>query len=96
MNNIIIFGMASVLSGIIFGVAFISVARTLQKGSALRQYMIIGPCGFVLFYVAGSVTVTQLAYPPYGLASVAFTGLACYLIYSGLYSMQSPYPKTLR
>lgn len=86
MNNILIFGMASVLSGIIFGVAFISVARTLQKGSALRQYMIIAACGFVLFYVAGSATVTQLAYPPYGLASVAFTGLACYLIYSGLYS----------
>ena len=28
----------------------------------------------------------QAAYPPYGLASVSFTGLSCYLIYSGLYS----------
>jgi hypothetical protein len=86
MNNILIFAIASVLSGIIFGVAFLSVARTLKKGSAVREYMIIAASGFLLFYVAGSAAATQLAYPPFGLASVSFTGLACYLIYTGLYS----------
>jgi hypothetical protein len=86
MNNILIFGIASVFSGIIFGVAFLSIARTLQKGSALREYMIIAACGTLLFYVAGSAAATQAAYPPFGLASVSFTGLACYLIYTGLYS----------
>jgi hypothetical protein len=86
MNNILIFGIASVLTGIIFGVAFLAVARTLRKDNMLRQYMIIAAGGFVLFYVAGSVYATQAAYPPYGLASVAFTGLSCYLIYVGLYS----------
>jgi hypothetical protein len=86
MNNILIFGIASVLSGIIFGVAFLSVARTLRKGSALREYMIIAAYGMLLFYVAGSATATQLAYPPFGLSSVSFTGLSCYLIYTGLYS----------
>ena len=29
--------------------------------------------------------VFQAAYPPYGLVSVSFTGLSCYLIYNGLY-----------
>jgi hypothetical protein len=29
--------------------------------------------------------VSQAAYPPYGLAAVSFTGLSCYLIYTGLY-----------
>jgi hypothetical protein len=86
MNNILIFGIASVFSGIIFGAAFLSIARTLQKGSALREYMIIAAYGLLLFYVAGSATATQAAYPPFGLASVAFTGLSCYLIYTGLYS----------
>jgi hypothetical protein len=86
MNNILIFGIATVFSGIIFGVAFLSIARTLQKGSALREYMIIAAYGLLLFYVAGSATATQAAYPPFGLASVAFTGLSCYLIYAGLYS----------
>jgi len=86
MNSILIFGMASVLTGIIFGVAFLAVARTLRKDNVLRQYMIIAAIGFVLFYVAGSAFASQAAYPPYGLASVAFTGLSCYLIYVGLYS----------
>jgi hypothetical protein len=86
MNNILIFGIASVVSGIIFGAAFLSVARSLRKGSALREYMIIAAYGMLLFYVAGSATATQAAYPPFGLASVSFTGLSCYLIYTGLYS----------
>jgi hypothetical protein len=46
----------------------------------------VAACGFILFYVAGSASVFQAAFPPYGLASVAFTGLSCYFIYSGLYS----------
>ena len=86
MNTILITSIAGVFSGIIFGAAFLSIARTLQKGSALREYMIIAAYGLLLFYVAGSATATQAAYPPFGLASVSFTGLSCYLIYVGLYS----------
>jgi hypothetical protein len=42
--------------------------------------------GLLLFYISGSAMVAQAAYPPYGLVSMSFTGLACYFIYSGLYS----------
>lgn len=86
MNSILIIVLASVLSGIIFAAAFQAVARTLKKGSPLRGYMIIAAYGLLLFYVAASAQAAQAAYPPFGLASVAFTGLSCYLIYSGLYS----------
>ena len=48
--------------------------------------MIIAAYGFILFFIAGSSTASQAAYPPYGLASISFVGLSCYLIYSGLYS----------
>jgi hypothetical protein len=48
--------------------------------------MITTAYGFLLFYVAGCAVVSQAAYPPFSLASVSFTGLACYLIYNGLYS----------
>lgn len=47
--------------------------------------MIIAAYGFVLFYIGGSAWTAQAAYPPYGLISVSFTGLSCYLIYNGLY-----------
>lgn len=85
MRNILIFTLAAALTGIIFGYAFLSVARTLRLGSPVRYHMIIAAYGFLLFYIAGSASVNQAAYPPYGLVSTAFTGLSCYLIYNGLY-----------
>jgi hypothetical protein len=86
MTNILIFNFAAIFTGIIFGVAFLSVAKILKKDSNLRNHMIIAAWGFTLFYIAGSATASQAAYPPYGLASISFVGLSCYLIYSGLYS----------
>jgi MFS family permease len=86
MTNIIIFNFAAIFTGVIFGVAFLSVAKTLNKDSDLRNHMIIAAYGFILFFIAGSSTASQAAYPPYGLASISFVGLSCYLIYSGLYS----------
>jgi len=85
MTNILIFSLSAIFTGILFGVAFLSVARTLKIGTATRNYMIIAAYGFLLFYIAGSALVLQAAYPPYGLVSVSFTGLSCYLIYNGLY-----------
>ena len=85
MTNILIFSLSAIFSGIIFGVAFLSVARTLKIGTAARNYIIIAAYGFLLFYIAGSAWSSQAAYPPYGLVSVSFTGLSCYLIYNGLY-----------
>ena len=86
MTNILIFSLGGIFTGIIFGAAFLSVARTLRKDTAFRNHMIMAAYGFLLFYIAGSATAAQAAYPPYGLASVSLTGLSCYLIYSGLYS----------
>ena len=86
MTNIIIFNFAAIFTGVVFGGAFLSVARTLKKESDLRNHMIIAAYGFILFYIAGSATASQAAYPPYGLASISYIGLSCYMIYSGLYS----------
>jgi hypothetical protein len=86
MNNILIFSVGAVLSGILFGAAFLSIARTLKRGSALRNYMTIAAYGMVLFYVTLQAQVSQAAYPPYGLISTACVGLSTYLIYIGLYS----------
>ncbi|HEY6404760.1 MAG TPA: hypothetical protein VIX38_01625 [Nitrososphaeraceae archaeon] len=86
MTNILIFSLAAIFTGIVFGAAFLSVARTLKKESDLRNHMIIAAYGFLLFYIAGSAAAEQAAYPPYGLVSISFIGLSCYMIYSGLYS----------
>ena len=86
MTNILIFSLGGIFTGIIFGAAFLTVARTLQKGTALRNHMIIAAYGLLVFYIAGSAIAAQAAYAPYGLASVSIIGLSCYLIYAGLYS----------
>jgi hypothetical protein len=86
MTNVLIFSFAAILTGIIFGAAFLSVARTLQKETDLRNHMIMAAYGFILFYISGTAMASQAAYPPYGLVSISFIGLSCYLIYSGLYS----------
>jgi hypothetical protein len=86
MTNILIFSLGGISTGIVFGAAFLSVARTLPKGTALRNHITIAAYGFLLFYVAGSAMAAQAAFPPFGLVSLSFTGLSCYLIYSGLYS----------
>jgi hypothetical protein len=77
MINILIFSLSAIFTGILFGVAFLSVARTLKIGTPARNYMIIAAYGFLLFYIAGSNSVSQAAYPPYGLMSVSITGLYC-------------------
>ena len=85
IRNTLISTLAAIFTGIIFGAAFLSVARTLRLGSPVRNHMMMAAYGFLLFYIAGSAIVSQAAYPPYGLVSTAFAGLSCYMIYSGLY-----------
>ena len=41
---------------------------------------------FLSFMLLDLLWLQQAAYPPYGIVSVSFTGLSCYLIYVGLYS----------
>ena len=84
--NILIVSFGGIISGIIFGISFLYVARTLKTNSVIRTQLILTAYGFLLFYMTGSATAAQAAYPPFGLISVSLIGLSCYLIYSGLCS----------
>ena len=84
--NILIFSFGGILAGIIFGISFLSIARTLKVGSAVRTQLIMTAYGFLFFYITGTAVAVQAAYPPYGLVSVSLIGLSCYLIYTGLYA----------
>ena len=64
MTNILIFSLSAIFTGIIFGVAFLSVARTLKINTAVRNYMVIAAYGFILFYIAGSTVVLQARIHP--------------------------------
>jgi nitrogen-specific signal transduction histidine kinase len=73
-------------AGILFGLAFRTVAKSIRPNSAVRDYIAISAYGFVLLFIANQATLTPTPYPPFALAAVSTMGLAAYLIYIGIYS----------
>jgi hypothetical protein len=82
----LVFSVSKPVGGVLFGIAFWSVARSIRR-SAVRDYMIISAFGFMLLFTSNQATVLITApYPPFGLATVSFMVLASYLISIGVYS----------
>jgi hypothetical protein len=77
---------AIAICGILFGIGFFSVARSVtQYHHLIKDFLLIAGYGFALFFTAAQATVLQAGYPPFGLANVSSVGLASFLILSGLY-----------
>ena len=49
ITNILIFSLSGIFTGVVFGAAFLSVARTLNKNTILRNNMINAAYGLLLF-----------------------------------------------
>jgi signal transduction histidine kinase len=73
-------------AGILFGLAFRIVAKSIRPNSSVRDYIIISAYGFALLFIVNGATLTPTPYPPFALAAVSTMGLAAYLIYVGIYS----------
>ncbi len=83
---IVVFILSKAAGGILFGVAFWTMARTVSRENIVRRYLIIAAVGFVLLFVSEqAVVLVNAPYPPLGLASVSFMGLASYLMLIGIY-----------
>lgn len=73
--------------GLFFGVAFFVTAVKLPSGGQQRAAMIITGIGIMLLFGSKDISTLIIAsYPPLGSLSIAFTGLACYLVYTGIYN----------
>ncbi|MGA7543101.1 MAG: hypothetical protein WBW34_08580 [Nitrososphaeraceae archaeon] len=86
----LIFSLSRIAGGILFGIAFWTIARHLPDNTAVKSYMVIAAYGLILFYIsnqAGS-SLFQLGgvYPPFGLLTIAIIGLSSYLMLVGIYS----------
>ena len=83
----VLFTVSKTAGGILFGVAFWIMARNIRQGSVVRDYMIVSAFGFALLFVSNqAIVLSNTFYPPFGLATVSFMGLSCYLILVGIYS----------
>jgi len=74
------------VGGVLFGLAFILVAHKLQN-QEVKGYLVISGIGFLLLLISyeGQALITA-PFPPLGLLSGSYFGLASYLIFIGLYS----------
>jgi hypothetical protein len=74
------------VGGVLFGLAFILVAHKLQN-QKVKGYLVISGIGFLLLLISyeGQALITA-PFPPLGLLSGSYFGLASYLIFIGLYS----------
>ena len=81
------FTLSQPAGGILFGIAFWAVARSVRHSNAVRDYMIISAYGLVLLFTSNeAVVLLNRTYPPFGLATISFVGLSSYLILLGVYS----------
>ncbi|HBP65804.1 MAG TPA: hypothetical protein DD730_16480, partial [Desulfosporosinus sp.] len=84
----LIFSWSKPAGGILFGIAFWTIARRLrQTSSVVSSYMIISAFGLVLLFTSNQATVLLgSTFPPFGLATASFVGLSSYLMLVGIYS----------
>lgn len=82
----LVFSVVKPIGGVLFGIGFWSVARTVSH-YAVKDYMRISGYGIMLLFSSNQITGLALApYPPFGLATLSFLGLASYLMLLGIYS----------
>jgi len=82
----LVFSASKPIGGILFGISFWIVSRGLGNPQ-VKNYMIISGYGLLLLFTANQHQVLLLnPYPPFGLPTICYVGLASYLILIGVYS----------
>jgi hypothetical protein len=82
----VIFVISKVAGGLLFAIAFWTMARTIRKGNPLRDYLIVSAIGFILIFVSNqAVILVSAPYPPFSIASTSCMGLAAYMFFIGIF-----------
>ena len=82
----VIFSLSKPVGGILFGIAFWYIARSVSH-TTLSDYLMIAGYGVLLFFTSNQATILiNLPYPPFGMATISFVGLSSYLLFIGIYA----------
>jgi hypothetical protein len=75
------------ISGLMLGLSFWVIARTMDRTNPLKIYLIISGLGLLLLFATNQALLLSIApYPPFGFASITLTGLSAYLAVVGIYT----------
>ena len=78
------------LGGTFFGIAFFTIASKLTGRGQQRKALILTGIGIMFLFASKDIsTLIISSYPPLGAVSIAFVGLASYMVYLGIYSAAS-------
>ena len=83
----LVFTFSKPFGGVLFGIAFWTIARRLGYNNIVRNYVIVSAYGFVLLFLSNqAIVLVSAPYPPYGLVTISFVGLSSFLVMIGIYS----------
>lgn len=85
LYSILIYTSSFIICGILFGTSFFIMMKHV-KSEKIEKHLLTTGIGLVIFFISGTATLIQAAYPPFGAPTVAFLGLASYFIFVGLYN----------
>jgi hypothetical protein len=75
------------VGGAFFGMAFLVIAAKLTSEREQRKSLIITGIGIMLLFASKDIsTLIISSYPPLGAVSIAFMGIASYMVYAGIYN----------
>jgi hypothetical protein len=78
------------LGGAFFGIAFLTIASKITGMGQQRKALILTGIGIMFLFASKDIsTLIISSYPPLGAVSIAFVGLASYMVYLGIYSAAS-------
>jgi hypothetical protein len=84
LYSILIYTSSFIICGILFGTSFFIIMKYV-KNKVLEKHLMTTGIGLIIFFISGTATLIQAAYPPFGAPSIAFLGIASYFIFVGLY-----------
>ena len=74
------------VGGLLFGFVFWRASKNIGN-KFLKEYLSLAGCGIMLLFTSNQVmSLTYLDYPPFGIITVSFLGLASYLMFIGIYT----------
>ena len=75
------------VGGAFFGMAFLIIAAKLTKEWEQRKSLIVTGIGIMFLFASKDIsTLIISSYPPLGAVSIAFMGIASYMVYAGIYN----------
>jgi hypothetical protein len=95
-NYYIYASLNGIIGGVLLGLLFWSISRTMKPNKAVMNYLLLCSYGLVLLSIATVGQVSVAAFPPFGIAAFSMLSLSSYMIILGFYSAATSISQDVR